>query len=102
MTTDWSATTSPTRPAERDRPVAGPAADPGDGDEPAWAKQAATRARKARHLIAVVASWNRLLRRRPAHWRAAKKTSTAIATGLTAGLSDGIRTAANSPMAMVT
>src|SRR6266851_8805754 len=99
MTTDCSATTSPTRLGAWGRPVAGSAADVGDGDAPACAKQAATRARKARNLIAVVASWNRLLRRRPAHCKVPKKTSTATATSLTAGLRDGIRTAVNSPIA---
>src|SRR5882672_465881 len=98
MTTDCSAITSPTRPAAG-KAVAGPAAG---ADEAAWTKQAATRPRKARNLTAVVTSWNRLLRRRPAHWIAAKQISTATATSLTAGVSEGTRTAVNSPMAMVT
>src|SRR5947207_15971193 len=99
MTTDCSATTSPAMPAARgtmSAPVTGA------GDEAACAKQAATRARKARNLMAVVASWNRLLTRSPDHCNAAKHASTATAIGLIAGAHDGTRTAANSPMAMVT
>src|SRR5687768_9860875 len=98
MTTDWRATTNPKRPGAAGR-RAPPAA--GAGDEAAYAKHAATRARKARDLTAVVTSWNRLLRRRPAHCRRRKRTRTVTAIGLMAGSSDGTSTAENSPSAIV-
>src|SRR5712691_6632757 len=100
MTTDCNATTTATRPGAACGSSARPA--PGTGDVGAWAKQAATRARKATDLTAVVASWNRPLIRTPAHCSSAKKTSTPTAIGFTAGAQDGIRTAKNSPIAMVT
>jgi hypothetical protein len=53
-------------------------------------------------LSAVVASWNRLLIRTPAHCSAAKEASAAIATGLNEPWSPGTRTAANSPIAIET
>src|SRR5262245_53958081 len=85
-----------------------PANDPGDGTfEPAGSAganriAATTTARKAAHFTAVVTSWNRLLTRRPASWRAANPASATIDTTFSYPTSAGSSSAANSPIAIDT
>src|SRR2546422_6102616 len=95
MTTAWSATTTPTNE--------GGGAGPGDdaaADDMAGASTSAaiTTTRNATNLIAVVASWKRLLTRMPADCNATSPTSAITATILMSPASDGTRTAVNSPM----
>src|SRR5262245_17596045 len=100
MNTDWSPTTRPARAGGGN--VAPDPADVGVVVVAANTKQAATSVRYARHLTTVVSSWNRLLIRTPAHWRPARPTSTATATGLIAGASAGTSLAVNSPIVIET